>query len=87
MSYVLNPFTGDIDTVIRPVFEVVAVTIVTPNTWVTVPVTLLRKVSDVQVFDQANMEKLEVDVRIIGDTLVEIKSKKNYTYTIHIEGI
>lgn len=69
------------------VFEVVPVTILAVNTWTNVPLSSITTVYDVEVFDQSNMEKLFIDVRIVGTNVVEIRSRKLYTYTVHIEGL
>lgn len=68
-------------------FEVVPVTIVAVNVWTNVPLGLITTVYDVEVFDQSNMEKLLIDVRIVGANVVEIRSTKLYTYTVHVEGL
>lgn len=68
-------------------FEVVPVTILAVNVWTNVPLGSITTVYDVEVFDQSNMEKLLIDVRIVGANVVEIRSSKLYTYTVHVEGL
>jgi len=71
-------------------FEVVPVTITTPGVWTNVPLAILVNIGDIAVFDQANMEKVEVDARIVygafGANTVEIRSNSLKTYNVHVEG-
>lgn len=57
------------------------------NTWVNVPVVGISLFADVTVFDSADYEELFIDIRLRDNaTLLDIRSRKPETFTIHIEG-
>lgn len=92
MSFRFNPLTGKLDLTSSSAgaslkLEVVPVTIVSPNTWTSVPLSTITTIADAEVYDQSNMEELVIDIRIVGGSSVEIKSSKIYTYTVHVEGL
>lgn len=67
-------------------FEIVPVTIVASNVWTPVPKAVVVIVSDVEVFDQLNMEKVIIDIRILTGNIVEIRSKSLKTFNVHVMG-
>lgn len=67
-------------------FEIVPITITSVNTWTPVPKAVVVNVSDVEVFDQLNMEKVIIDIRVITGNIVEIRSKSLKTFNVHIMG-
>lgn len=67
-------------------FEIVPVTITSINTWTPVPKMVVVVVSDVEVFDQLNMEKVIIDIRILTGNIVEIRSKTLKTFNVHVMG-
>lgn len=69
--------------------EKTAVTIDSLNvsTWVTVPITTINVISDLTAFDQSDYEEVELAWRVISSgSQVQIKSKIENTFTIHVEG-
>ena len=59
----------------------------TAGVWTNVPLTTIDNISDLEVFDASNYEKVDLAWRIVsGGTAVEIFSKKANTYTVHVEG-
>jgi len=80
-----NPLTGKFDLVGGASFEAVAVTITTANVWTNVPLTAITMPHNAETYNQANNEKVTIDVRING-SVVEIRSKQLRTYTIRVEG-
>lgn len=90
MGFSFNPLTGKLDisgdSKKATTFVVSSVTTSTPGAWEAVPSPDIENISDVQVFDELNMEKVEVDVRIIGQSQAEIRSNKIKTFTVHVEG-
>ena len=67
-------------------FEIVPITITSSNVWTVVPKAVVVVVSDVEVFDQLNMEKVIIDIRILTGNIVEIRSKSLKTFNVHIMG-
>lgn len=57
------------------------------NVWTPVPTVNINKVADVEIMNNANNEKIDLEWRLVsGGSGVEIRSKKANTYTVHIEG-
>lgn len=56
------------------------------NDWVNVPHSFTT-VAEVETFDNLNEQKIEIDCRILTDQTVQIKSKKQTTYTVRIIGV
>lgn len=88
MSFVFNPITGKLD--IKGggqgmKFTVAAVTS-SPNVWVNVPSPGITEIADIQIFDQLNMEKVEIEARIVAPSQAQIRSNKTKTFTVHVEG-
>lgn len=65
----------------------VTITSLTVNTWVTVPITTINVISDLSAFDQSDYEEVVLAWRVISSgSQVQIKSKIENTFTIHVEG-
>jgi hypothetical protein len=86
LSLKFNVFTSNFDISEGNATDIIAVTITATNTWTNVPLVNVVEVLDVSVYDQANNEKVTVDIRILTGNTVEIKSKKLNTFTVHVIG-
>jgi hypothetical protein len=86
LSLKFNVFTSNFDISEGNATDIIAVTIAATNTWTNVPLVNVVEVLDVSVYDQANNEKVTVDIRILTGNTVEIKSKKLNTFTVHVIG-
>lgn len=93
MRITFNPISGQFDFTGKSVgssekqlLESVAVTIVSTNVWQTVPLAQIVIVADADVYDQANEERVELDLRIVSNTQVQIRSNKIKTFTVRVEG-
>jgi hypothetical protein len=62
----------------------VAVTITTPKVWTNV-LSAIAFPFNAEIFDEFDLEKVELDVRIISN-IVQIRTNKIGTYTVHIDG-
>lgn len=82
---VFNPIEGIFDYVDDVPTEIIPFTFSQINIWLLVPTTI-SKIFNVETFDQYNQQKITVDFRINGDNTLEVKSNKNLTITIRIQG-
>lgn len=61
------------------------ITLALQNTWVTVPHSFTT-VAEAEAYDSTNQEKIELDIRITAPQTIQIRSKKQNTYTVRLIG-
>ena len=70
----------------KQLLDVVPITVLA-NAWTSIPLVKVNKVADVQVFNAAYTDKVDIEWRLVSAGAgVEIRSKKANTYTVHVEG-
>ena len=82
---IFNPIEGIFDYVDVVPTEVIPFTISSNNVWLRVPTTLI-KIFNVEIFDQFNQQKITIDFRINVDNTLDVRSNKNITITVRIQG-
>lgn len=82
---IFNPIEGIFDYVDSVQTEVIPFTISQNNVWLRVPTKIL-KIFNVETFDQFNQQKITIDFRINVDNTLDVRSNKNLTINVRIQG-
>ena len=56
------------------------------NTWVDVETVNMKNIVTIETFDELDTSKIDVEWRIVGGILAQVKSKNLLTITVHVIG-